>query len=188
MPTRANETVLQLRAQLRDVAPAVWRRLLVPGSIRMDKFHMVLQAAMGWTNSHLHNFSVGQLTYGSHLVDDWEDGLAEIDEATVSLGDVLGTDSQMLYEYDFGDSWEHDVVVEERATARLALKFAVCLDGQNACPPEDSGGGGGYEYMLASLADPADEEHDRYLEWLGGPFDPTAFSLAEVNGALQRLR
>ena len=94
----------------------------------------------------------------------------------------------MLYEYDFGDSWEHDVVVEERATARLALKFAVCLDGQNACPPEDSGGGGGYEYMLASLADPADEEHDRYLEWLGGPFDPTAFSLAEVNGALQRLR
>lgn len=94
----------------------------------------------------------------------------------------------MLYEYDFGDSWEHDVVVEDRASGKVALKFAVCLDGHNACPPEDCGGRSVYEALLAALDDPANDEHDSMLEWMGGPFDASGFSLADANAALQRVR
>jgi hypothetical protein len=175
---------VQLRVQLREVRPQVWRRLLVPGRLRLDKFHLVLQAAMGWTNSHLHNFVIGQLSYGPEL----EETIADVDETTVSLGEALGAERRALYEYDFGDSWDHDVVVEDRIHTKLSLKLAVCLDGQNACPPEDCGGPDGYRAMVSSLADPADAEHDSFLEWLGGTFDPTAFSLVDANAALQRLR
>jgi Plasmid pRiA4b ORF-3-like protein len=188
MPKPHNEKAVLVRAQLRRVKPAVWRRLLVPGGVRLDKFHLVIQTAMGWTNSHLHSFTVGRRIYGPVYEEDLEDTIIDVDETTMTLGEVVRTETQILYEYDFGDSWEHDVVVEDRLSTESVLKFAVCLDGKNACPPEDSGGPGGYRTMLASLADPADDEHDSYLQWLGGPFDPTVFSLAEVNAALQRLR
>ncbi len=177
-----------MRVQLRQVKPVVWRRLLVPGGVRLDKFHLVIQTSMGWTNSHLHSLTVGEVVYGPVYEEDLDDTIIDVDEMTATLGEVLGAEERLLYEYDFGDSWEHDVVVEDRLSTELVLKFAVCLDGKNACPPEDSGGPGGYRDMLAALADPADEEHDSYLQWLGGPFDPAAFSLAETNAALQRLR
>lgn len=177
--------MFQLRAQLKRVDPVVWRRLLVPGSARLDKLHLMLQAAMGWTNSHLHCFRVGDLTYGTQFDDN---PLDELDEGEVSVTQLLRDERRFLYEYDFGDSWEHDVVVEDRSNLRLGLKFAVCLDGQNACPPEDCGGVPGYRAMLQSLDDPADEEHESYLTWLGGAFDPTHFDLAEANAALQRVR
>jgi hypothetical protein len=177
--------VFQLRVQLQELSPVVWRRLLVPGSIRLDKLNLMLQAAMGWTNSHLHCFRIGELTYGMQFDDN---PLDELDETALSVTQALKDQRRFVYEYDFGDSWEHDVVVEDRSSRRLGLKFAVCLDGQNACPPEDCGGVSGYREMLRSLADPADEEHDSYLAWLGDLFDPAHFDLAEANAALQRVR
>lgn len=183
-----NETALQLRVQFRGVEPPVWRRVLAPGVMRLDKFYLVRQAAMGWTNSHLHNFTVGNLTYGPEFEDDPDGLLVTVDEKTVTLGQVLRAGKRMLYEYDFGDSWEHDVVVEDRASGKVVLKFAVCLDGQNACPPEDCGGPSGYEALLAALDEPANDEHDSMLEWMGGPFDASGFSLADANAALQRVR
>jgi hypothetical protein len=177
--------VFQLRVQLQELSPVVWRRLLVPGSIRLDKLNLMLQAAMGWTNSHLHCFRIGELTYGMQFDDN---PLDELDETALSVTQALKHQRRFVYEYDFGDSWEHDVVVEDRSSRRLGLKFAVCLDGQNACPPEDCGGVSGYREMLRSLADPADEEHDSYLAWLGDLFDPAHFDLAEANAALQRVR
>ena len=135
------QNVFQLRAQLKRVDPVVWRRLLVPGSVRLDKLHLMLQAAMGWTNSHLHCFRFGDRTYGTQFDDN---PLDELDETEVSVLRVLNDQRRFVYEYDFGDSWEHDVVVEDRSNLRLGLKFAVCLDGQNACPPEDCGGVPGY--------------------------------------------
>jgi hypothetical protein len=130
--------VFQLRAQLNRVDPVVWRRLLVPGSARLDKLHLVLQAAMGWTNSHPHCFRVGDLTYGTQFDANPVD---ELDETAVEVLQVLKDQRRFVYEYDFGDSWEHDVVVEGHSSVHLGLKFAVCVDGQNACPPEDCGGG-----------------------------------------------
>ena len=174
-----------MRITLKEVTPTVWRRLLVPGGVRLARLHDMFQAGMGWTDSHLHMFRIGDAIYGSQIDDFPED---ELDERTVTVAGVLRGRRRFLYEYDFGDSWEHEVVVEDVATAALGLKFAVCVDGQNACPPEDCGGPGGYADLLAVLADPTHDEYEHLLGWVGGPFDPEAFSLAETNIALQRVR
>ena len=184
MPQPPGQTVLQLRITLQDVDPIVWRRVLVPGGVRLAKLHDMLQAAMGWTDSHLHLFRIGDATYGSQL-DDYPDD--ELDEKSVTVIGVLRNSRRFVYDYDFGDGWEHEVVIEDITTAPLGLKFAVCLDGQNACPPEDCGGPPGYEDLRRVLADP-DDEYEHMVRWVGGPFNPEAFSVAEANIALQRSR
>ena len=140
---------------------------------------------MGWTDSHLHSFRIGEELYGMQF-DDYPEG--QIDEATVTVVQAVRGQRRFIYEYDFGDSWEHEAVVEEVSTTPTGLKFAVCVDGRNACPPEDCGGVPGYSLMLEALADPSHEEHDDFARWLGGPFDPEAFDLAAANAALQRVR
>ncbi len=182
----AQQTVFQLRIQLKDVAPTVWRRILVPGGVRLPKLHDMFQAAMGWTNSHLHQFTIDGATYGMHF-EDWPDDELDEKDYTVSFA-LRGGVRRFSYEYDFGDSWSHEVVVEQTSFPQLSLKFGVCIDGQNACPPEDVGGVHGYGGFLEALADPTHEEHDDYLVWVGYKFDPTAFDLATANAALQRLR
>lgn len=163
----------------------VWRRVLVPGSVRLAKLSDMLLAAMGWTNSHLHAFRIGDKAYGMH-VDEWPEG--EIDEKDVTVLQALRDERQFFFDYDFGDSWEHQVVIEELTWSYYGLKFAVCLDGQNACPPEDVGGSPGYASFLEAIADPGHEEHDSFLEWVGGAFDPTEFDLASTNALCQRVR
>ena len=175
--------MIQLRIQLADVHPPVWRRMLVPGNVSLAKLHAMFQAGMGWTDSHLHSFRIGDELYGTQFDDSPED---EIAETTVTVGRALGGERRFIYEYDFGDSWEHEVVVEDVATTPTGLKFAVCVDGQNACPPEDCGGAPGYSLMLEALADPSHEEHHAFMKWLGGPFDSEAFDLAAANAALQQ--
>ncbi len=188
VPRKAQQpdrSVFQLRVQLNDVHPVVWRRLLVPGTVRMAKLSEMMLAAMGWTNSHLHAFEVGDKRYGMCL-DDYPEG--ETDEKTVTVLQALRDERRVAYEYDFGDGWDHDVVIESLTWSNGGLKFGVCLDGQNACPPEDVGGAAGYEAFLEVIANPEDEEHDFYLEWAGGSFDATEFDLAVANAALQRIR
>ena len=132
-----SQPVFQLRIQLEEVVPTVWRRLLVPGGVRLAKLHDMFQAAMGWTNSHLHSFTIGDQLYGMH-VEDWPE--EELDEKDFTVFVALrGGVRRFKYEYDFGDSWGHEVVVEGVSWSPVALKFGVCLDGQNACPPEDVG-------------------------------------------------
>ena len=164
----------------------MWRRLLVPGTVRLAKLHDIFQAAVGWTNAHLHSFTIGDDLYGMHVEDYPEE---ELDETQFTVLQALrGGVRHFRYEYDFGDSWEHEVVVEGVTFSPLSLRYGVCLDGQNACPPEDVGGAPGYERFLAALDDPLDEEHDSYLVWVGHKFDPEAFDLAAANAALQRVR
>lgn len=182
------QAVFQLRVQLQEVRPVVWRRVLVPGSVRLSKFADMLCAAMGWLNYHLHQFRTADALYGMH-VEDWEVvDPHEIDEKTVSVLQAFRDERRFFFDYDFGDSWEHEVVVEDLSWSYHALKFAVCIDGQNACPPEDVGGVGGYEEFLAAIADPAHPENDHYLGWAGGSFDPGVFDLGSVNAELQRIR
>ncbi len=185
MPTHPGQSVFRLRVTLGEVVPTVWRRLLVPGSVRLAKLHGMFQAAMGWTDSHLHSFTIGAQLFGMHFDDYPED---EIDEKEVTVLRAIDEHRRFSYEYDFGDSWEHEVVVEELTRTSRGLKYAVCLDGQNACPPEDCGGVGGYTELLEVLADPGHEDHDHFLQWVGGRFDPTWFDLVATNVALQQLR
>jgi|SRR5580704_3023197 hypothetical protein len=185
MPVPPGQPVVQLRVTLKQITPTIWRRLLVPGSVRLSKLHLMLQAAMGWTDSHLHDFRIGDTVYGTQI-DDYPDD--EMNENDVTVVEVLREQRRFVYQYDFGDSWEHEIVVEARWSSPVGLKFGVCLDGQNACPPEDCGGCPGYADFVEAVADPNHEDHERCLRWVGGSFDPTAFDLAAANAALQRVR
>ncbi len=184
MPRSQAPTVLQLRVTLEEVDPPVWRRLLVSSGISLATLHDVIQAAMGWTDSHLHAFTIGKQRYGMH-VDDFPDG--ELDEQTFTVRAAIGKQRRFRYEYDFGDDWQHQVVVEEVIKVPAELPFAVCLDGQRTCPPEDCGGSYGYAELLRAIADPAHEEHAEYIEWVGKDFDPEEFELATTNVILQKL-
>jgi hypothetical protein len=177
--------VLQLRVVLDEVEPVVWRRVLVPGSVRLDKLHRILQATMGWEDSHLHSFRVGDQLFGMQF-DDYPD--EELDEKSVTVIQAFGDSTLMAYEYDFGDSWLHGVHVEDCWRMPVGLRFGVCLSGENACPPEDCGGVSGYSHMLGVLAEQDHEEYESLLEWLGGDFDPEAFDIALANARLQRVR
>lgn len=163
----------------------MWRRLLVPGSVRLDKLHRIIQAAIGWEDYHLHAFEIGGDRYGMQF-DDYPDG--ELQEKNFTVASVAGAHENFTYEYDFGDSWEHDISIHRVWRMPIGLKFAVCLDGASACPPEDSGGPWGYRHLLAVLADPSHEEHADLSRWIGGPFDPGEFDLALVNAYLQKIR
>jgi len=176
--------VLRLRVTLADVVPTVWRRLLVRGDIGLAQLHHVLQVAMGWQDRHLHNFRFGSQTFGTQIDDYPSD---ELDEAQMTLQRAIGDGRRFRYVYDFGDDWVHEVVVEDVVTTRNALRSAVCVDGQSACPPEDCGGPPGYAELLEVLGDPGHEDHDRLARWTGVPIDPATFDLATANVALQRL-
>jgi hypothetical protein len=185
VPTPPAQIVFQLRVSLVGSEPLVWRRLLVPGSVSMARLHDMFQAAMGWTNSHLHCFTVGGERYGMQY-DEYPEG--EIDEKTVKVRRAIGARQAFQYEYDFGDSWDHEVVVEQSVMSVRGLKHAVCLAGENACPPEDCGGVYGYADLLRVLADAQHEDHEHLMAWAGGPIDPTAFDLVAANVALQGVR
>jgi len=185
VPSPPGQSVIQLRIALDEVEPTVWRRLLVPGNVRLAKLHDMLQTAMGWTNSHLHRFVIGDAIYGMHFDDSPED---EIDEKEVTVPRAISEHTPFTYEYDFGDGWEHEIVIEASTRTPRGLKHAVCLGGENACPPEDCGGPGGYAELLEVLRDPAHEDHDHFTEWVGGSFDPAFFEIIAVNVALQQVR
>jgi hypothetical protein len=137
---------------------------------------------MGWYNSHLHDFRIGDVSYSDPRM---MQELSDRDEWTALLEEVAPRPkSRLRYTYDFGDSWEHEILVEAITAPEPDKRYPVCVTGKRACPPEDCGGVWGYADLLEAIADPANPEHEELLEWLGDPFDPEAFDVAEVN---QRL-
>lgn len=189
-PAASGHSAFGLRITLRDVEPDVWRRVLVPGSAKMGALAEMLLAAMGWNNSHSHVLRVGTTQYVpdiDELDDDDDDEGEAVDEKDVTVLDALRQVERFTLEYDFGDGWEHDVQVEELAWYPKGLKFGVCLDGGNACPPDDVGGPSGYAELREAMADPEHEEHAHYLELVGASFDPALFELATANALLQRV-
>ncbi len=181
---RPTHSVATLRVELSGTQPPVWRRVLVNASDTFEELHTTLQLVMGWDDYHLHEFRVGDLRIGIH---DEEDEVEVTDESRVSLGELVGTGGRFEYEYDFGDAWEHEVLVESIETVPRALARPVCLGGERACPLEDSGGVAGYERLLLVLSDPENEDHPDARRVARG-WDPTAFSVAAANTSLQRPR
>jgi hypothetical protein len=179
-------SAMRLRLSLLDLTPTVWRRLLVPGQVTLSKLHVMIQAAMGWEDYHLHAFEIDGERYGAS--DPEEDDEDVIDEGTAVLSDVASGQARFFYEYDFGDFWRHEVVVESVDPVPMALKFAVCVDGQRACPPEDCGGTSGYRDLLESIGSPGQNTEIGCVDWAGRPFDPDGFDLSIINAALQRVR
>jgi hypothetical protein len=189
-PTRIGD-IYQLKITLDEVEPTVWRRVEVPATITLARLHDVIQGAMGWSDSHLHEFRTGGRDYGQPDPD-WDLGRKVYDDRRARLDRVVSTrGSTFLYVYDFGDDWQHIVKVEAIRPAQAGVTYPRVTGGARACPPEDVGSVPGYERFRQAIADPSDEEHDDMLEWIGGEFDPEAFEVDSANEAVRhplRLR
>lgn len=183
----AGAPVYQLKVTLAESDPPIWRRFQVAGDISLAKLHQVLQIVMGWENSHLHQFIVDGTAYGEP-----DPALGELelrDERKARLYQVVPTvESGFIYEYDFGDSWQHEIQVEQIAPVEPGTRYPVCLAGERACPPEDCGGIWGYANLLEAIEDPDHPEHEDLMDWLGGDFDPEVFDQEEINNRLKRIR
>ena len=182
--------VREIEVLLKGTDPRIWRRFAVRADITLAKLHDVVQVVMGWTNSHLHLFTTpDHKRYGPRLP---ELGLGleddTLDERKARLCDVApARGTKLLYEYDFGDSWEHALKVLKVGPPEPGVRYPVCLSGERACPPEDCGGVWGYYDFLQAMADPKHEQHDEMVEWHGCGFDADAFNLDAVNAMLRRL-
>jgi hypothetical protein len=183
----SDKTTLQLHIALRRTDPIVWRRVLVAGAMPLDKLHSVFQVVMGWGNRHLHAFEVSGQQYGVPD-DERDDDVDELDEVGIQIQIALGDDDRFTYEYDFGDGWVHDVIVEDVIESEIPLREAVCLDGARACPPEDCGGTSAFAEALKILSNPSHLGYREMTERFGGMFDPEFFSLIETNAKIQRIR
>ena len=184
------KVIYQLRVVLEEIEPSIWRRLWVADTLTLAKLDRVIQTAMGWTNSHLHELTINGLRYGMPD-DEWasEGDETMLDDRRHTIGALLGTEvAHFVYLYDFGDHWLHTVAVEQLMLPNEMNTRTMCLDGRNACPPEDVGGVGGYMEFLEAIADPTHDDHIAMWEWGGGPFDSTGFDRNAVNAALRKLR
>lgn len=181
------DDVFLLRVSLIGVKPAIWRRLLVPKDVLLPQLHSILQVAMGWTNSHLHQFMLGDVTFAEPSEEDEPPG--PIDYRQITLSQIAPRrGSKCFYEYDFGDGWGHRLEVEEEIPVKdIRITVPACVGGERACPPEDCGGPHGYAEVLRALRHARHPEHDRYVEWVGSGFDPEAFDVGKVNDALARF-
>ncbi len=183
MPTKAtNKTIYQLKITLRDIRPPIWRRVQVESSTTLSQLHLIIQAAMGWYNCHLHSFSIQGIEYGNP---EPNYGLELRDENKAKLGSLIKQEkSKFFYTYDFGDSWEHSILVEKISPLDPKVSYPTCLKAKRACPPEDCGGAWGYLEFLEAIQNPTHPEPENSLEWVGGSFDSEQCFLKEIN---QRL-
>jgi hypothetical protein len=176
----------QIKITLAWSKPPIWRRVIVRADTPLDLFHHVIQRAMGWDDAHLHRFIVGRTSYGTP---DREMGDEMLDEGDYTIAELAPrARKKFQYEYDFGDSWSHELLVEKILPRDPAFKHPVCVAGANACPPEDCGGIPGYYEMLSALANPRHPCHAERMEWIGGEWDPEWFDLDEINAVLKGLK
>jgi hypothetical protein len=189
MPSRKKaQSTYQLKITLRDIRPPIWRRVQVPSDATLGHLHWVIQFSMGWTNSHLHSFSIQGVEYGEPTPELGFDEMDLEDEQSVKLSAVIpGEKFKFSYLYDFGDSWDHDILVEKVLEAEPEINCPICIKAKRACPPEDCGGPWGYQEFLEAIRDPEHPEHEEMLEWVGGFFDPEEAELDEINSLLKRI-
>jgi hypothetical protein len=186
MPVSREPAIYQLKVTLDGSRPPIWRRVLVPATTSLGALHTILQVVMGWEDEHLHQFVIDGRDYtDAETVENLGD-LEKLNEEAITLGKAVPREgTKFRYEYDFGDSWYHTVLVEKQFAPMPGRSYPDCIKGKGACPPEDCGGIWGYYGMLDSLADPGDPEHERWREWIGDDFDPELFDIIAIN---ERLR
>jgi hypothetical protein len=191
MSTRnfAARRVWQVTITIADIEPAIWRRLLLPQDLNFAQLHEVIQAAFGWTDSHLHHFIVGGLVVGAPEFD--EDGFNKrrtFNASEVFLRDLLLHDldePRILYEYDFGDSWVHWIAFDSELDEEPGQTYPQVVDGRRSGPPEDAGGPFGYEEFLKAWRNPKHREHKAMRAWAPAGFDPEAFDRDKIQKAIK---
>lgn len=176
---------LQLKVTLAGIRPPIWRRLVLAGDTTLAELHRILQVAVGWEEVHKHCFRIDGITYAP--MDDDVLGIGQTDEASWTVAEAFATTTRGEYEYDFGDHWVHQLVVERAELRVVPVGLAMCTGGRRACPPEDCGGVAGYGEVLDALADVGTARQREMLAWLEDEYDPEAFDQATVNVRLGRL-
>ena len=175
--------VYQLKISLNHIKPSIWRRFIVDADIKLPDLHGIIQTVMGWYNTHLHQFRINNQFYS--LPD--EDAITEhADYRKIRLNSVITNEKQKFYyDYDFGDDWEHTIILEKIIPKDKNMKYPICVDGKRNSPPEDCGGVGGYEDLIEIIKHPGTEELDDMINWLGGEYDPEEFNIDSVNEMLK---
>ena len=173
-------TILQIKVSLLESYPLIWRRVLIPSDFNLSQLHEVLQIVMGWQNKHLYRFDINGQEYGEHEAE-FEDEIEIKSAPQFTLSDVAGKSERFVYSYDFGDDWQHEVVIEKSFKYDENYNYPICIGGENACPPEDCGGVPGYVEFLKHLLDEDDGDHLDTKAWIGGFFDPKTFDPNRIN-------
>ena len=187
-PKPLEQTIYQIEVRLVGIEPKIWRRLQVPGEFSLAQLHQVLQIAVGWENSHLHRFTIGRRTFEQPAPAEYESECVAEDESQFRLREVLTHEgARAMYLYDFGDQWEHVMVVEMALQAEPGIRYPHCLEGERRCPPEDCGGVPGYLDLLEAIAHPRRRHSRELLVWAGGDFNPEEFSVSRVNRTLRQV-
>jgi len=189
--------VYQIKITIKDIEPPIWRRLLIPENITFYKLHKIIQAAFGWQDYHLFNFifkgtviGIPDPDYGpGELYGDVE----ELNAKRTKIDELFKKHKKFIYTYDFGDDWEHEIVIGKTFDAEEDVKYPVCVDGKRHRPPEDVSGVSGYEDFLEIISNPKHPEYNDYLVWAekdtgGRKFDPEYFYINEVNRALAKIK
>ena len=183
---QSNSVVYQLKIMLKGSKPPIWRKIQVKSNTTLVKLHDILQIVMGWTDSHLHQFIIHGVDYGVPHPDyemDMED------EEHAKLGKLIFAEGEgFIYQYDFGDSWEHEILVEKILPVEKGLHYSICLKSKRACPPEDCGGVWGYLDFLEAIGNANHPEHDEMFEWIGDKFDPEEFDIESINKQLKHIK
>lgn len=183
--------ICQIKITLNGSKPPIWRRVLIDSRYHLDDLHAVIQEAMGWDCSHMHQFYHSGKTYVEYNPEFGELWDGQQDESGKPIALFLQEEKdKLMYEYDMGDGWLHTIELEKILPADKKQTLPICIGGRRACPPEDIGGMGGYEYLIEVMADKTHDEHKDMLEWLGlndaSEFKPAAFSIEEVNQRMAR--
>lgn len=182
----SDDRVVTLKVTLRGTEPPVWRMLEVPSSLTLDRLHEVLVTAMGWFDYHLHAFEIDGRRYGEP--DDSFEFDDTLPEREIVLADLVGVAvERFTYEYDFGDGWQHDIIIESLSEPISGVDYPRCTAGERACPPEDCGGISGFAEFVEAMADSRHPEHRELRAWYGGEFDPAAFSVEKTSSLLHIL-
>lgn len=176
MAAKTELCVYQLKVTLAGTKPLIWRRMLVASDLTLEQLHVVLQAALGWFDEHLYEFRIAGKDYGPE---------SKRSDAAVLLSSVFRrAGAQAVYTYDFGDSWQHAIVVEKISPVEPGRVYPVCIGGKRAGPPEDCGGVPGFQSLLRALRNPKHKLHQETRKWVGDDYDPEKFSPDEVNRVL----
>ena len=177
--------IYQFKVMLNESNPLIWRRIQVP-DCTFGELHEVLQVVMGWEDCHLHQFVVNGKYFGEVTHDDLD--MEVEDEDGIRLSEIYTGKNipRIVYEYDFGGSWQHEIFLEKILEPEPNVAYPRCIEGARACPPEDVGGIWGYGDFLEAISDPNHESHAELVEWVGGEFDPEKFSVDKVNKELRK--